>query len=878
MNKFLSFLVSRSFIAFVALLAVALVIWFVGPFVAFGGLTPLAGAGMRVLAIALLLAGVLLWLAGRPTSIVFVALLCVLIWHASPLLAFGGATPFAPEAVRAIAIALVLAAFALHLAFRLLQKARTDPDFLKSLLEFGGKQPESPAAGRLVAVNAAIAGAIARLKGMRSGARGLRRLLRGKRYLYELPWYVTLGSRACGKTSALLNAGLSFPVAAQMPRAAAGLPDHGGSVDWWLTNDAVLIDTAGHYTRHGTSAHAAPLPPAGPAPHAQPFDAAADARRANGQPAGERHAVAMAAAAPSNAAFVDERLAQWRQTVDQAEWLGFLRTLRKHRPREPINGALLAVDVATLTSADDNARHAEAAALRARLADLRAQLGVRFPVYLIVTKTDQLPGFAEYFSALTTEGRAQAWGFTLPYDKETIADEGVHARCADELRALAARLAAGVNTRLQEEHDTQRRRRLAALPEEFLVLTRPLGELIDRVFADSRYDDTQHHATLRGVYFTSAAQTGGEAAAETRTVARRLAAATGRAPAAAARAAQQETSQSFFLHDLLTKIVIPDARLVQPNLRWEYRSRTLSLAAHALALLLFAWVAIGLRVSMGNNDAYLDALARKTAALASRVDQLYKAPKPEAVPDVLTQARSLSAYPGLDLSAPGSGWRFGLYTPPGIVAESSRTYDALEDTLLLPRIVTRIEAVLSQAIADRDPKAAYDALRVYLMLYDRARFDAAQVEAWVLDDWARTDSAAVFGGRASMIAHVEQLFRGERIVQSPLIRNDALIRQARAFLDGSNATERLYERAKAAMDKEAPDEFTLLRAVGPQAGTVFTRASGAPLARGVPGLFTFDGYRRVFDKRLAEFVRTAREDDAWVMGRAYLGDAQKKNG
>lgn len=65
MNKFLSFLVSRSFIAFVALLAVALVIWFVGPFVAFGGLTPLAGAGMRVLAIALLLAGVLLWLAGR---------------------------------------------------------------------------------------------------------------------------------------------------------------------------------------------------------------------------------------------------------------------------------------------------------------------------------------------------------------------------------------------------------------------------------------------------------------------------------------------------------------------------------------------------------------------------------------------------------------------------------------------------------------------------------------------------------------------------------------------------------------------------------------------------------------------------------------------
>src|SRR5262249_52386832 len=48
------------------------------------------------------------------------------------------------------------------------------------------------------------------------------------------------------------------------------------------------------------------------------------------------------------------------------------------------------------------------------------------------------------------------------------------------------------------------------------------------------------------------------------------------------------------------------------------------------------------------------------------------------------------------------------------------------------------------------------------------------------------------------------------------------------------------------------------------------------LSRGVPGLFTFDGYRNLFDKRLHEFVDAARDDDAWVMGRSYLGEAQKK--
>lgn len=198
----------------------------------------------------------------------------------------------------------------------------------------------------------------------------------------------------------------------------------------------------------------------------------------------------------------------------------------------------------------------------------------------------------------------------------------------------------------------------------------------------------------------------------------------------------------------------------------------------------------------------------------------------------------------------------------------------------MPQIVHRMEDVISQSIANKDPKAAYEALRVYLMLYGKAKFNADDVKAWVLDDWAKTDSASVFGGRASMIDHVQQLFSGARVVQSPLIRNDALIQQARAFLDGSNATDRPYERAKAAMMKEAPDEFTLIRAVGPQAGTVFTRTSGAPLSRGVPGLFTFDGYRNLFDRRLPEFVQVARDDDAWVMGRSYLGgladQAQKK--
>ncbi|WP_408238876.1 MULTISPECIES: type VI secretion system membrane subunit TssM [Paraburkholderia] len=868
MKKFFSFLASRQLPAFVALLIVALLIWFVGPLLAFGGLKPLAGIGMRMLVIALLLGGALLWLAGCSASPAFVALLCLLIWYAAPLLSFGDAAPFVSPAARVIAIAVVLGVFAAYWAFRLWQKMRADRHFVDRVLTFGARKEASPAAKALDEVSQIVSGAMARLKAMRTGARGLGRLFQGKRYLYELPWYITLGSKASGKTSAILQGGLSLPVADQMHRSARALRESTAHVDWWLTDHAVLIDTAGHYTRHGTSTSKLPAVNAPSDDNAKREAKKADQDKSNG-----------AQSAPANQSDTSTLRAESetiRQTHDRAEWLGFLAILRQQRPRAPINGALLTVDLAQLTSQDETTRIAEAAALRARLADLRSELGIRFPVYLLVTKLDQLTGFTEYFESLTDEGRAQTWGFTLPYGNETIAKEGIRARCDEELDLLAARLANGVNTRLQDEYDVDRRRKLAALAEEFTALIGPVGELVERVFLDSRYDDTQRYATLRGVYFTSAAQGTAELAAQRRTVVQRLAVILGHPLRSTA--SRQAGNDSYFLRDLLTKVVFPEAQLVRPNLRWEFRFRLLRLTGHALALLLFIWLAAGVWVSFGNNTAYLDAVAKKAPALAARVEHLYTEPNFGALPDTLTDARYLATHAGLDLAEPDGAYRFGLYTAPGVVAESRQTYNALEDNLLLPQLVKRIESVLSESIAKRDPKAAYDALRVYLMLYDKAKFNADDVKAWVLDDWAKTDSAAIFGGRASMIEHVQQLFSGDRAVQPPSIRNDALIQQARSFLDSSNATGRLYKRAKAALQKEAPDEFTLLRAVGPQAGTVFTRASGAPVSRGVPGLFTFDGYRNLFDKRLQEFVQVAQGDDAWVMGRAYLGEAQKKNG
>ena len=78
---------------------------------------------------------------------------------------------------------------------------------------------------------------------------------RGTRgYLYEQPWYVIIGPPGAGKTTALLNAGLTFPLAAEMGQGAVAGVGGTRMCDWWFTENAVLIDTAGRYTTQDSDA------------------------------------------------------------------------------------------------------------------------------------------------------------------------------------------------------------------------------------------------------------------------------------------------------------------------------------------------------------------------------------------------------------------------------------------------------------------------------------------------------------------------------------------------------------------------------------------------------------------------------------------------
>ncbi|EJR6478088.1 type VI secretion system membrane subunit TssM [Salmonella enterica subsp. enterica serovar Urbana] len=740
MQKFLSLLFSRRALAVVGVLVLVLLVWFVGPLVSFDTLRPLASVGSRVVTIALLLMLLVLWLVNWSMSIIGISVLCLAIGFVTPLLALGDVHPFAPLWVRLTLIGFILLMYALYGLYRLWRALRMDEQLLRRFLHPRGE--EVPVAGEIKAdlrtVNHIVTQAIRQLRQLRVDMPGWRKIFEGKRFLYELPWFMVVGSPGDGKTTALLNTGLQFPLAEQMEQTSRILTVPGGGTlhcDWWFTNEAVLIDTAGRYARHDDGGEAS--------------------------------------AAQRNA----------------GEWQGFLGLLRKHRPGAPLNGVILTLNVADLTAQSPAERLAACAALRARLAELRETLGIRFPVYLVVTKMDLLPGFSEYFRTLTSHLRAQIWGFTLPYSRRRKAGDpqALHAACAQELARLTLRLDQGLDTRLQEEYDLKSRQRLYTFPREFAALGEPLLEAIEQIFLDSKFDATQLNNTLRGVFFTSAAQAQADAVADQLSIWQRFVRAikTARGESSASLPhALPDGNRSYFLHDLLTQFIFREAHLVEPNLQWAWRYRLLRLGGHLLVLVLAFLLWQGMQTSQQTNGDYLNEISARATRLDGEVKAYTGKPAMAPVPALLDSARELSAWPELDPDAPPLTWRYGLYSVPPVTDSVASLYNRLLDQLLLPPLVKRMEYVLADAIARQDSKAAYDALRIYLLLNldkdHEDKYNAAEIQSWVINDLGNSDSVAGFGGRAAVLTHIEALFDGSRVVHSPYEKDEALIRQARA--------------------------------------------------------------------------------------------------
>lgn len=540
-------------------------------------------------------------------------------------------------------------------------------------------------------------------------------------YLYQLPWYVIIGAPGAGKTTALLNAGLEFPLTDSLGNTAVRGVGGTRHCDWWFTDNAVLIDTAGRYA-----------------------------------------------------------LQESQRARDGAEWQNFINLLKRYRRRQPINGVILTISVADLLTYSAEARHAQATALRSRMQELHQQTGIHFPVYVMVTKTDLLKGFMSFYATLSKPQRDAIWGFTFPWEPGKPHKDDWHHSFAVQYHHLEQRLQQQLAAVMASERDLTQRADSFLFPQEFSSLRPLLNEYLDVIF--SRHQD-EIVWSVRGLFFTSGTQEGLPFDRIMGALNRKLQLPyTGESSLAAWDSVNRSNpvpgskGQSFFIRDLLNDVVFRESGLAGSNRHWEYRNRLLHWIGYgvltgALLLLSGLWI-----TSYFQNLRYLHQVEVRVDAIARQSQQVIHQPA-DNIFDILPFLNDLVKLPlseRFSLDNPPLTMRAGLYRGNQISDAAWVLYQNALKSLLLPRVAQQITNLLRND-PGTDNEYSRNALRAYQMLYQPRNYNGEFLRSWLMQNLQHSLPANVSARDLQQLDwHLSQLL-DQQIQSSPYASDNALM-------------------------------------------------------------------------------------------------------
>ncbi len=647
----------------------------------------------------------------------------------------------------------------------------------------------------------------------------------GREALYELPWYIVIGNPAAGKSSAVVHSGLQFPFADKNGAAVRGV---GGTrnCDWFFTTEGILLDTAGRYSVH------------------------------------------------------DE---------DRGEWMGFLDLLKRHRPKAPINGIIVAASIAELAGSSPDFAINLAKNLRQRVQELTDRLEVYAPVYIIFTKADLIAGFTEFFSENDDNERDRVWGATLPYSTEENRD--VLALFDERFDELYEGLKEMSTAQISLRRGGTLPPGLLTFPAEFASIKPSLRIFLSTLFETNPF---QYKPVFRGFYFTSALQEGASLSTSTERLSRRF----GLSLTAPAGQGNVNSQNGFFLRELFSKVIFADKRLVRQHaspVKTRMRYAVFFSLVLALGLVLggWAWSYLGNRQLTQDIQADLDKIVADQAGqsdlqsrlqamelLQARIEQLdgYDTSRPLSLGLGLYQGDTLKKEL---LDEYYHGLRQLMLGPVQVSLESflarvdTRNSKPVNASAVVGTPVNNPNGALFQDASPQNVEDAYNALKTYLMLANREHVDPTHLADQITRfwrGWLETNRGTM--PRDQLIRSAERLIsfyvgRSTDANWPQITTNLAVVEklrgELRTVMQGMPAQERAYATIKArAATRYAP--MTVARIVGEKDANILAGSYA------IPGTFTRQAWDEYVRPAIDEAANKELQTTDWVLGVSATDD------
>ncbi|HHX8565004.1 type VI secretion system membrane subunit TssM [Vibrio sp. RM-44-3] len=715
-------------------------------------------------------------------GLIGVAACSIFIWVVGPLITITGYEPLKSDFQRLVTILVLVFVWALFNVTKQHKQKVKEDESIQTLLEVDS-QSDKEAASEIDLMRERIEQAV----------KVVTKTHKGKRSLYDLPWYVLIGPPGTGKTTVLKQSGLEFPLADSL--GSDSIAGVGGTrhCDWWFANKAVLIDTAGRYTTQDS-----------------------------------------------------------QEKVDSKAWHGFLGLLKKYRTQRPINGAIVTISLASVMSQTRTERSLHARAIKSRLQELKNQLGMQFPIYVLLTKMDLVAGFNEFFSDLSKEEREELFGFMFP--REVADERGVISLFNKELHGMLERLDARMLRILETEDDLEKRALIFEFPKQLRVLQANLDEFLAEIFAQNSFEEP---ALIRGVFMLSSVQEG-------LPVDKLMNESTnGLGLNRLALAKSHTGSHSYFVKNLFEKVIFKEQLLGTVNRHYQKQSgwmrrgvyigcTSLLLGASALWLMSYKW----------NSQLIVD-----TNEQAGHIEAMIGAESLDFEADIISAVETLDRLMTLPLGKQSnygdadSVKRFGLYQGDKVSQAANNAYsDALTQyyaPLLLDSLVTEMES------NQQHREYLYETLKTYLMLFNPDKYQQDEVLAWFNFYFERQYPGELnIDLRKGLLQHTQNLLENNG---QGFSYNTAAVTNAREVLTQMSLPERAYQRMKIQFSKSHVPSFRLTDVLGPKGLEQFERASGKPLSQGISGFYTYNGFHSIFQIQINRTVKSLMEEN-WVYG------------
>ncbi|QSH41082.1 type VI secretion protein IcmF/TssM N-terminal domain-containing protein [Lentisphaerota bacterium ZTH] len=262
----------------------------------------------------------------------------------------------------------------------------------------------------------------------------------------DMPLYMVVGEPGAGKSEMMRSGGIEYPPGlVDMTQGCAGTQ----TMHWWTTADGIVLDVGGKVFFN-----------------------------------------------------------RWGGKSDM-EWQRLLRLIKKYRSVQPISGIVLTIPADALLLDPPELVNRKVNLITDELRALNNFLGIRCPVYFVITKADLISGFSEFFSYTPEQDSEGMFGWSNPDSESQYEREKVNAgieECRKSLLETRSYMMLDNKIWNAAAHGENRADIVApiySLPNRFDDIKERLFNYLDGVFSPIHLKGAPN-LMLRGVYFTAA--------------------------------------------------------------------------------------------------------------------------------------------------------------------------------------------------------------------------------------------------------------------------------------------------------------------------------------------------------------------------------------